>query len=151
MLKQADQQVSPRCAKNHPTSSLIASASTFEENTNSMTNIVIPVCLTIVIFGVLIGAVWHIWWVKTKRPSKNQVSPSVGVTAPSLQQPFCICAQSFFLPWMPVAPFSNCSSRTETFFLSSWHFQILHTTHWYKNMVQSSKQQTNNKQTTKNT
>ena len=75
MLLQADKQVSPRCAKNH--SSLVtASASTLKENTNSLIDIVIPICFTMVIFGIMMGTVWHFCRVK-KRSSKSQVAPTV--------------------------------------------------------------------------
>lgn len=74
MLKQADQQVSPRCTKNHfESAAIIASASTVQEmGTNSMTNVVIPICLVFMIIGVLIAVIWHVWRVK-KRSRKNQV------------------------------------------------------------------------------
>ena len=74
MLKQADHQVSPRCTKNHfESAAIIASASTVQEiGTNSMTNIVIPICLVFMIIGVLIAVIWNVWWVK-KRSRKNHV------------------------------------------------------------------------------
>ena len=74
MLKQADHQVSPRCTKNHfESAAIIASASTVQEiGTNSMTNIVIPICLVFMIIGVLIAVIWNVWRVK-KRSRKNQV------------------------------------------------------------------------------
>ena len=74
LLKQADHQVSPRCTKNHfESAAIIASASTVQEiGTNSMTNIVIPICLVFMIVGVLIAVIWNVWRVK-KRSRKNQV------------------------------------------------------------------------------
>ena len=74
MLKQADHQVSPRCTKNHfESAAIIASASTVQEiGTNSMTNVVIPICLVFMIIGVLIAVIWNVWRVK-KRSRKTHV------------------------------------------------------------------------------
>ena len=84
MLKQADHQVSPRCTKNHfESAAIIASASTVQEiGTNSMTNIVIPICLVFMIVGVLIAVIWNVWWIK-KRSRKNQVFNTM---SPNFQQ-----------------------------------------------------------------
>ena len=84
MLKQADHQVSPRCTKNHfESAAIIASASTVQEiGTNSMTNIVIPICLVFMIIGVLIAVIWHVWRVK-KRSRKNQILNTI---SPNFQQ-----------------------------------------------------------------
>ena len=90
MLFQADQQVSPRCVKNH-LESVIASASTSTENNTNSTKwsrTVIPTCLVISIFGILTaGAVWYIWRCKSARKTAKIAIDNTAAAKSCQKQP----------------------------------------------------------------